>query len=69
MGRTTINLAPADMKKHGPSFDQPIAVGMVAASEQMEGNLLDRFLMVGELALTGASCQSRCGRSKQAWWA
>ena len=54
MGRTTINLAPADVKKEGPSFDLPIAVGMVAASEQMEGNLLDRFLMVGELALTGA---------------
>ena len=54
MGRTTINLAPADVKKEGPSFYLPIAVGMVAASEQMEGNLLDRFLMVGELALTGA---------------
>src|SRR5258708_39810025 len=31
-GRTTINLAPADVKKEGPSFDLPIAVGMVAAS-------------------------------------
>ena len=30
-GRTTINLAPADVKKEGPSFDLPIAVGMVAA--------------------------------------
>ena len=54
MGRTTINLAPADVKKEGPSFDLPIAVGMAAASEQMEGNSLDRFVMVGELALTGA---------------
>ena len=34
MGRTTINLAPADVKKEGPSFDLPIAVGMLAASEQ-----------------------------------
>src|SRR5262249_31100333 len=53
-GRTTINLAPADVKKEGPSFDLPIAVGMVAASEQMESNQVDNFLMVGELALTGA---------------
>src|SRR5690348_6552467 len=53
-GRTTINLAPAAVKKEGPSFDLPIAVGMVAASEQLETNQLDQFLMVGELALTGA---------------
>ena len=53
-GRTTINLAPADVKKEGPSFDLPIAVGMVAASEQMESDQLDNFVMVGELALDGA---------------
>src|SRR5437899_10957096 len=53
-GRTTINLAPADVKKEGPSFDLPIAIGMVAASEQMESDRLDRFAMVGELALDGA---------------
>ncbi len=53
-GRTTINLAPADVKKEGPSFDLPIAVGMVAASEQLETDQLDNFVMVGELALTGA---------------
>jgi magnesium chelatase family protein len=53
-GRTTINLAPADVKKEGPSFDLPIAIAMVAASEQMESERLDNFVMVGELALTGA---------------
>src|SRR5947208_15857502 len=53
-GRTTINLAPADVKKEGPSFDLPIAIGMVAASEQIETDQLDNFVMVGELALTGA---------------
>ena len=53
-GRTTINLAPADVKKEGPSFDLPIAVGLVAASEQMESNRLDHYVMVGELALNGA---------------
>jgi magnesium chelatase family protein len=53
MGKTTINLAPADVKKEGPSFDLPIAVGMLAASEQLETDQLDNFSMVGELALTG----------------
>jgi magnesium chelatase family protein len=54
MGRTTINLAPADVKKEGPSFDLPIAIGMLAASEQIETDQLDNFTIVGELALTGA---------------
>jgi magnesium chelatase family protein len=54
MGRTTINLAPADVKKEGPSFDLPIAVGILAASEQIETDQLDNFVVVGELALTGA---------------
>src|SRR5438477_12776964 len=53
-GRTTINLAPADVKKEGPSFDLPIALGMLAASEQLETDQLDNFVLVGELALTGA---------------
>src|SRR5579872_1971690 len=54
MGRSTINLAPADVKKEGPSFDLPIAIGMLAASEQIVTDQLDNFAMVGELALTGA---------------
>ena len=54
MGKTTINLAPADVKKEGPSFDLPIALGMLAASEQMESDQLDHFVAIGELALTGA---------------
>ncbi|HEY9173582.1 MAG TPA: YifB family Mg chelatase-like AAA ATPase [Verrucomicrobiae bacterium] len=53
MGRTTVNLAPADVKKEGPSFDLPIALGMLAASEQIETDQLDHFAVVGELALTG----------------
>lgn len=53
-GRTTINLAPADVKKEGPSFDLPIAIGMIAASEQLETDQLENFVIVGELALTGA---------------
>ncbi|MCD6051058.1 MAG: ATP-binding protein [Verrucomicrobia bacterium] len=54
MGRTTINLAPADVRKEGPSFDLPIAVGMLAASEQFACDQLENFLITGELALTGA---------------
>ena len=42
------------MKKEGPSFDLPIAIGMLAASEQIETDQLENFVMVGELALTGA---------------
>ncbi|HAV63650.1 MAG TPA: magnesium chelatase [Verrucomicrobiales bacterium] len=54
MGRTTINLAPADVRKEGPSFDLPIALGMLAASEQIVTDQLDNFVLIGELALTGA---------------
>ena len=54
MGRTTINLAPADVKKEGPSFDLPIAIAMLAANEQINTDQLDNFAIVGELALTGA---------------
>ena len=53
-GKTTINLAPADMKKEGPSFDLPIALGMLAATNQLRSEQLEDFVMVGELALTGA---------------
>src|SRR5919108_2218126 len=53
LGRTTINLAPADVKKEGPSFDLPIAVGMAAASEQLESDQLENFVLIGELALDG----------------
>lgn len=54
MGRLTINLAPADVKKEGPSFDLPIALGIVAATEQMHESGLDGCMAVGELALTGS---------------
>ncbi len=53
-GRTTINLAPADIKKEGPSFDLPIALGMIAAAQEIEDDLFVNFSFVGELALNGA---------------
>ncbi len=50
--RVTINLAPADIKKEGPSYDLPIAVGILTASEQISADIKDS-LFVGELALNG----------------
>jgi len=50
--RLTINLAPADLRKEGPSFDLPIAVGILAASEQIVIAETD-YAMTGELALDG----------------
>lgn len=52
-GRVTFNLAPADVKKEGPSFDLPMALGIVAASDQLPLRDLDHYWVVGELALTG----------------
>ena len=51
--RTTINLAPADIKKEGPSFDLPIALGMVAAAQHANLPRFERCVVAGELALTG----------------
>ncbi len=53
-GRVTINLAPASIKKEGPSFDLPIALGMLAAESDIKPDLLERACMIGELALSGA---------------
>ncbi len=53
-GRTTINLAPADVKKNGAGFDLPIALGMVAASSFCDRDRLSRSMAVGELALDGS---------------
>lgn len=51
--RITINLAPADIRKEGSSFDLAIALGIVAASEQNYLTGLDSTLIIGELALDG----------------
>ena len=49
----TINLAPADLRKEGTAFDLPIAIGILAANEDMPKELLDKYLLVGELGLDG----------------
>ena len=51
--RVTVNLAPADIKKEGSSFDLPIAVGILGANGYLEGVSLDDALFVGELSLDG----------------
>ncbi len=52
--RITINLAPADIKKQGPAFDLPIAVGLLAATGQVRSERIAEGMFVGELALDGA---------------
>ncbi|MCX5687965.1 MAG: YifB family Mg chelatase-like AAA ATPase [Candidatus Omnitrophica bacterium] len=51
--KITINLAPCDIKKEGPSFDLPIAIGILAASGQINLNNLKDYVFLGELALNG----------------
>ena len=53
-GRLTINLAPADIKKEGPSFDLPIALGLIAISQEVDASSFRDFSFVGELALDGS---------------
>ncbi len=50
----TINMAPADIRKEGSTFDLPIAIGILAASEQVLSSQLDEVLMLGELSLDGS---------------
>ena len=53
MARITVNLAPADVRKAGPAYDLPIALGILMASEQLDADLSDA-IVVGEMALDGA---------------
>ncbi|MGE5435777.1 MAG: magnesium chelatase domain-containing protein, partial [Syntrophothermus sp.] len=51
--RVTINLAPADIKKEGSSFDLPIAIGLLASCELIESELFSETVFLGELSLDG----------------
>ena len=51
--RLTINLAPADLPKDGARLDLPIAIGILAASDQLDPDVLSGFEFIGELALNG----------------
>jgi magnesium chelatase family protein len=54
MHRITVNLAPADIRKEGPAFDLPIALCLLAATEQFASSDLGDFAAVGELSLDGS---------------
>ena len=49
----TINMAPADIKKEGAAYDLPLAIGMLAAEEEVKTVLLERYMIMGELSLDG----------------
>src|SRR5512139_2668540 len=51
--RITVNLAPADIKKEGSSFDLPMAIGILAATEVVQKTRLNQYLILGELSLDG----------------
>jgi magnesium chelatase family protein len=53
MRRVVINLMPADLRKEGPSFDLPISLGILAASDQLDTTHLEDFLFLGEVSLDG----------------
>ena len=53
MKRYLVNLAPAEMRKEGPAYDLPIAMGVLAATEQIPPECLENALFVGELSLDG----------------
>lgn len=51
--KTVVNLAPADVKKEGSAYDLPIALGILISSEQIFSDSLDKYMIMGELALDG----------------
>lgn len=51
--RVVINMAPADIRKEGAAYDLPLAIGILAASEQIKAGKLDEYVIMGELSLDG----------------
>ncbi len=52
--KVIVNLAPADLRKEGSAYDLPIAMAILAASEQIDATLLSRYILLGELSLDGS---------------
>lgn len=50
----TVNMAPADLRKEGSSFDLPLAIAILAADKQINQDKIDRYMLVGELSLDGS---------------
>jgi magnesium chelatase family protein len=59
--KIVINLAPADIKKEGSAYDLPMAIGILAASEQVSESLLEKYVIMGELSLDGSLQRLRGG--------
>ncbi|MFM9000792.1 MAG: YifB family Mg chelatase-like AAA ATPase [Opitutia bacterium] len=59
--RTTINLAPGDLRKEGAFYDLPIALGLAAATGQLDRTRLTQYLIAGELGLSGGTRPVRGG--------
>lgn len=53
-GKLTINMAPADIRKEGSAYDLTIALGILAASGQLQDNSLEDYIIMGELSLDGS---------------
>ena len=49
----TVNMAPADLRKEGSGYDLPLAIGILAAMEKINHDVLDKYMLVGELGLDG----------------
>lgn len=54
MKEITVNMAPADIRKEGSTFDLPIGIGIMAASEQVKTDALADYILLGELSLDGS---------------
>ncbi len=52
--KIVINMAPADIRKEGSSYDLPLAIGILAASNQIQNKHLDNYILMGELSLDGS---------------
>lgn len=52
--KTTVNLAPADIRKEGSAYDLPIAIGFLAATKQLHCEELEQYIIMGELSLDGS---------------
>ena len=51
--KVVINMAPADIRKEGSAYDLPLAIGILAASEQLNATTIDKYVLMGELSLDG----------------
>ena len=51
--RITINMAPADIRKEGAAYDLPLAIGVMAVSNQVDASRLEQYVIMGELSLDG----------------